>query len=415
MIRRIKLGGVKQRVGALIIGIAILIYAVYHIISLFSEDIATIATGVSTESRVVDGKGYVFRDEKVLYSDNSGVADHLKADGSKVSVGEALAEVRSGGDASSKSMIKYYDEKISILEGSVDSGYTLADLPEVNSNISDAYYSLAKMLAAGETGGISEQADKLLLNMNCHSLLTDRSSPVDDTLERMTQQRENILESGGKSVVEHAEDSGYFYSYVDGFEEHFTVAAAEDLTDSEFYRLTLGDVDADARAVSRAYGKLAQNSEWRFVVRLAEIPSAYFKVGEIYELAFVENGNTVIPMTLVSAIEDGEYGGKIFVFSANRLPDGFVFDRCQSVSIEVSATSGIYVPKSAVHRMGGTYCVYVLKGSVVTMRRIDVIYEAMDYYLSAVGVTDDGGVEYLGTNELLIIKGNNLFDGRILD
>ena len=415
MIRRIKLGEVKQRVGALIIGIAVLAYSVYHIVSLFGEDIATIATGVSTESRVIDGKGYVFRDEKVLYSDNSGVADYLKADGSKVSVGEALADVHDNGDATSKKMVKYYDEKISILEGSVGSGYALADLPRINSNINDAYYSLAKMLAAGDTGEISEQSDKLLLNMNCHNLLTDENSPVDDTLERMIEQRENIFSSGGKSVTEYSEDSGYFYSYVDGFEKSFTLAAADDMTDSMFYELTLENTAMDMQARREAYGKLSLSSEWRFVVRLAQIPSAYFKQGENYELVFVENGNTTIPMTLKSVVEDGEYGGKILAFSSNRLPDGFTFDRCQSVSIEVSTTSGIYVPKSAVHRMGGMYCVYVLKGSVVTMRRIDVVYEATDYYLSAEGVTDDGGVEYLSTNELLIIKGNNLFDGRILD
>ena len=415
MIKRIKLGAFKPRVGALIIAVCVLVYTVYHVVSLFGEDITTIATGISTETRVVDGKGYIFRDETPLISEYYGVADYLKADGSKVSVGEELAEVRSGGDASSKNMIAYYDEKIELLQRSVESGYTLADLPEVNGDISEAYYSLAQMLATGETGGISEQTDKLLLSLNCHSLLTDEASPVGDTLERMTEQRENILEAGGKSVVEVSQESGYFYSYTDGFEEQFTTYAADNITADEFYRLTLGDAVADANITARAYGKLARNSEWRFVVRLAEAPSAYFKTGESYELEFVENGNTVIPMTLANSVEDGEYGGKILVFEANRLPDGFTFDRCQSVSVEVSSTTGIYVPKSAVHRMGGSYCVYVLKGSVVTLRRIDVVYETEDYCLAATDVQDDTGVEYLRTNELLIIKGNNLFDGRILD
>ena len=100
MIKRIKLGAFKPRVGALIIAVCVLVYTVYHVVSLFGEDITTIATGISTETRVVDGKGYVFRDETPLISEYYGVADYLKADGSKVSVGEELAEVRSGGDVS---------------------------------------------------------------------------------------------------------------------------------------------------------------------------------------------------------------------------------------------------------------------------------------------------------------------------
>lgn len=415
MIKKRNKGASLQRIAALVIGIGVLAYSVYHISSLFGEDIATVATGISTESRVIDGKGYVFRDETPLYSSYSGVADYYCADGAKVSKGDALAEVRRQGTATAKALVKLLDKQIGILEQSVESGITLAQLPEVNDNISDAYYSLAKMLAAGDTGGISEQADKLLLNMNVHSLLTDENSRVDDTLEGLRAQREAVLQGGGDGVVEYAEDSGYFYSYVDGYEQYFTTEAADVITAESYYSLISEKTQADSVALTGAYGRLSENSEWRFVVRMSSATMGYFKLGETYRLQFVENGDAVIPMTLTYETEDSVYGGKIFVFFANRLPSGFVFSRSQSVSIEVSTASGIYVPKSAVHRMGGSYCVYVLRGSVVRLRRIDIVYEGTDYYLAATGIVGEGGAEYLDTNELLITRGSNLFDGRILD
>lgn len=403
-----------QRVGGLVLGIAILVYAVYHVASLFGEDISTITTGLSTETTVIDGKGYVFRDETLLYSDNSGVADYLKSDGSKISVGEAIANIGEKGGESAKNTVKYLDGKIAILEQSVNLGYTLADLPEVNGNISDAYYSLAKSLACGDTGSISAQTDKLLLNMNCHSLLTDESSPVINTLSQLNERREAIIKNGGDSVTEYAPDSGYFYSYADGFEEYFTVSAADSLTAKTFYALTEGSLKA-ASKTGGVYGKLATESEWRFVVKVSSTVSAYFKKSAVYNMEFAENGNVSIPMTLNNIVDDDMYGGSILVFYANRLPNGFVFNRCQSVSIEVSSFSGIYVPKSAVHKMGGQYCVYVLRGSVVSMRRIDIVYEGADYYLADPDAADGGSVEYLSANELLITAGSNLFDGRILD
>ena len=411
MIKKLMNGSFAQRIAAVIIGIAVLVYAIYHISSLFGEDIATIATGVSTESRVVDSKGYIFRDETVLFSSYGGVVDYLKADGSKVSVEDDLARVYSSGSASAKTALRVLDRKIAILERSVGAGKTLADLPAVNQDISDAYYELTKLVASGDTGSISKELDKLLLSMNCHSLLTDKDSPVDDTLATMRHSRDTILLNGGDSKTEKAPDSGYFYSYADGYEATFTVSAAEELTATRYYELTSGGA---ANVADGAYGKLAHSSEWRFVIRVSELNEGLFKVGEQYNIKFVENGNTVIPMVLSSEVEDTVEGGKIFVFSANRLPEGFVFGRSQSVSIEVSSISGIYVPRSAVHRAGGDYYVFVLRGSVVCYRKIDVIYEGRDYLLSAVE-PEDGGDGYLGTNESLIIQGSNLFDGRILD
>ena len=118
-----------QRVGALIIGIAVLSYSVYHVIRLFGEDVSTIATSISTEARVIDGRGYIFRDEELLTSSATGVADYLKGDGERVSRSDALAKIGTEGGKGSQALIKYYDEKIEILERSVGSGKTLSDLP----------------------------------------------------------------------------------------------------------------------------------------------------------------------------------------------------------------------------------------------------------------------------------------------
>ena len=415
MIKKVK-GGIKQRAFALVIGVAVLIYAVYHVASLFGEDISTITTGISTESTVIDGKGYIFRDETPLYSDYGGVADYLKSDGAKVSIGEELAQIRESGTTSSRSLLKYLDDRIEVLERSIDAYSDLSNLPEINDGTADAYYALAGMLASGNTGGISEQADKLLMNMNRHSIATEKDkSPVQNTLDEMKQRRDSILNNNGVSVIEYASESGYFYSYVDGYEDKFTTQAADSITAAGYYKIIEGSVGADTSVTLKAYGKLAESAQWRFVMRTAEIHKGYFKEGQEYMFCFSENGNIEIPMTLTSSVEDDIYGGKIMVFSANRLPSDFVFDRCQSVSVTVSSSSGIYVPKSAVHRMGGELCVYVLKGSVVKLRRIDVIYEGRDYYLCNSDAAKNTSLEYLGTNELLIIKGNDLFDGRILD
>ena len=81
----------------------------------------------------------------------------------------------------------------------------------------------------------------------------------------------------------------------------------------------------------------------------------------------------------------------------------------------MNSISGIYVPKSAVHRDGNKIFVYVLKGSVVRYRNIDVLHEDREYYLVTPHENEEEWEMYLGENELLILNGKNLFDGRIMD
>ena len=340
MIKSKKSGGTMQRIAALLLGIAALVYAIYHIASLFGEEITTVPSGISAETTVVDTTGYVFRDEKLLFSENGGVADYIVSDGSRVAIGDKVAQVHVSGEQTSKTLLRVLDNKISVLERSTGAGLTLADLPEVNDDISDAYYALTRMLAEGDTGSISKQTDKLLTSMNKHSMLTDENSPVEDTLASLVKQRDGILKNGGESVLERAEESGYFYSYVDGYEDYFTISAADEITEKSFYELTSMK---SPKIAENVYGKLSDSFEWRFVVNVSALEKNYFKVGQTYELKFTENGNTVIPMTLQSEVADKQGGGKILVFSANRLPDGFVFNRCQCVSIEVNSISGIYL------------------------------------------------------------------------
>jgi hypothetical protein len=137
--------------------------------------------------------------------------------------------------------------------------------------------------------------------------------------------------------------------------------------------------------------------------------------GETYNVNFPENNNTTIQMTLERKVVSEKTREIIVVLSTNRLPDNFVLERCMTAQIERSSVSGIYVPRSALVRHEGENGVYILRGSVVHFRRIDIIYQGDDYFLVAERDDKDGDYYYLGSNELIITEGNNLFDGRILD
>ena len=74
---------------------------------------------------------------------------------------------------------------------------------------------------------------------------------------------------------------------------------------------------------------------------------------------------------------------------------------------------GYELNEKAMAKVDGIRGVYVLRGSVVHFRKVDIIYNGADYCLVAENGEAEGNYEYLGTNEKIIINGKNLFDGRI--
>jgi putative membrane fusion protein len=382
-------------------------------VSLFGEDISTFAAGVTTETDSLSGTGYIFRDETVLRSSNGGVVDYLCADGTKVASGQELAKIHSEGSQKDRKAVEKLDRQIAILEKSSDSSVTSIDIANLQQDIADDYYILVRMLAGGQTGELSVQINEFLVGMDKLSVLTEDESAVTGTLGALKAQKEEMIKASGSAAVESAQKGGYFYTSADGYEEVFTMKAFDELTSESFVSLI-----SDRRTLSNSegvvYGKLADNSQWGFVMEISDKKSDRFEEGQTYTVEFTENNGVGLPMTLARKIDCAQRGSVLLVFECDRLPERFEFNRCQSVSIELDSISGIYVPKKAVDTVDGNEGVYILRGSVVHFRYIYIVYEGSDYYLVSEEGPEDSFV-YLAPNDLIILNGTNLFEGRILE
>ena len=404
----------KQQLVAVVLCICVLSYTLYHVSSLFREDLTTFAAGVITETDSVSGSGYVFRDETVLYSDHGGVVNYVCEDGKKVTAGQALAEVHEKGSTLDRRRMAWIDRQIAVLEQSMESSVEYADIANLQASIDDQYYILSRMLASGETGELSLQIDQMLIGLDRLSVMTDEKSVVTDTLDNLKNQKRKMLEGGGDFVTEQSSSGGYFYTDVDGYESLFTKDAFENLTAESFYRLASSSAQTPSTDGKTSFGKLAEDSTWGFVIEIPFRSSGYFEAEQTYSIQFTENNGVSLPMTLVRSIGVAEQGTVLLLFSCDRLPTSFDFDRCQSVRIETKSVSGIYVPKKAVTYEEDYPGVYILRGSVMHFRYVEIIYEGSDYYLVSTTGGDAVQGKYLAENDLVIVGGSNLFDGRIL-
>ena len=402
---------IAQRIAVAIICIAVLSYTVFHMISLFDEELTTVVVRSATEETVIEFEGHIFRDEELVRSSYGGAVDYIAKNGVRLGIGDEIAVVYEQG-SNAGGTIEAIDEKIAILEESRGSDVTLSALPSINDEAVKDYTSIIKKLASGDARGISSDIDAMTAELAKVSVLTNESSPVPETLKKLYETREQMSTAGGNTERIISNKTGYFYADVDGYEGKFTYDAADGLTCEKYSKLTTSD-PVSSNAGGYAIGKTTESAEWRFVTVLEEKDATYFKEGEVYQIDFNGGGEMKIPLTLQRISQEGAQF--LLVFNCDRVPAGFDFTRSQSVSVAVQSVTGISVPKTAVHKSGGEFYVYILRGSVVLERKIEVIYETRDYYTVRDGVEDDGEHVYLQSNDNLILNGKNLFDGRIVD
>ena len=408
---------ILKNIGIAIVCLCVLSYSVFHVSSLFSEEIGTVVVGPTTEKETVSISGYIFRDATPIYSDKyTGAVEYLVKNGEKVAIKDELAVVYEAGNSSDgASLVFVIDETLELLRATADKKPSVSKLSELRAAASSAYYSIMKQLSSGTNIAISPDEKKLLVALNSIAVLTDEDFDINKTIGELTDLRQSVLAAGGESEKVCAENSGYFYTGVDGFEGAFTPEAAKTLDREELLAM-FDSPEENRKSFDRScIGKMSYDSKWCFAAEIKADEAERFAEGETYAVEFTSGGHFEIDMTVLRVLRDADESRAVIVFESNILPDGFNF-RMQTAKIITDTVRGIYVPRSAVHRRGYEKVVYILKGSVVQLRHIDVIYEGSDYYLVREKVkTEKGDTRvFLSSNELLIVRGSNLFDGRIL-
>lgn len=402
-----------KRIGVLLACLSILTYTVFHIVSLFDSELSTIVVGESTRETRLGFDGYVFRDETLVSSSFGGAVDYVAYDGEKVAADQTVAYVyESGNSENVTDRIKVIDRDIAVIKAALGSKDKLSDLPALNASLSEMHTDVMKKLAGGDFRGLRETIDSLTSEMDKVSSVTGKADMLRQTLLTLEEERNGIIAAGGDKEEIKIDKTGYFYSGVDGYEGVFTKAVADEIEADDFEEFV-----GSEPALTEAIGKMTFDTEWRFAAMLEASDAESFAEGETYELVFTGNGDVVFPLTLMRKSQNTSEDRALLVFYCDRAPSSFSFERFQSVEAVIERVSGITVPRTAVRRSGGELYVYILNGSVVLERRIKVIYEGDEYYTAENGafVDAEGGVPYLKANDVLILDGNNLFDGRIID
>ena len=421
-------------IGVVAVAVFLAIYAFLQIAPRFSTSLETEAALAVTYEDMDITEGYVFRDEQVLTVSSPGLVLAAVDEGQRVAKDDLVAGVYA--QTQDINLKKQYDDvarQIDILTRSrSDTGHSISDVEKIDETIDAVFDGIYADCAAGDYGAVAKKRDELLIQLNKRGLVVQTNDNFSAKLDGLEGQK-NVLEAqmhGAGAVREiTAMSAGYYTGQVDGYENVFPVNALQSLTVGGFKEMIRST--SDEGLIANSAGKIVKDFVWYIACFVDKRDASNYAVGKYYHVVFPYNGNETLNMELVNLIQETDQPQAILVLRTNVMPENFKYDRKQRIEIIRTEYTGLQVPKAAYRMIDGVMGVYVLVGETVEFRRAEILFDYGDYYLidmsedayafeSIDGDAKDGAAQTdpakrLALYDLVIVKGKDLYDGKIID
>ncbi len=402
------------RIAVILAMLGLIVYTVAHAMNFAMGNVLTTPVRRITDTQITSAQAYLFRNEEVLSTSGAGLVDTLVENGTKVGKNVSVAKVWSAdlsGDALASAQLKLsrINRAIRILEDSqLKAGTPLSEANKYRAEYTSLYREISAAAEAGNLDRIPVLEEKLLVALNRYVSLVGETDETKAHLQSLRDEKQTLIGGASATDVKSETSSGLFYDsgYVDGFESVFTTQALENLTPDTLRELVESNPTTPA---GQTVGKLVYGYEWYLALELSPSVAAGFREGKGYRFTFPENDDATATLTLTK-METGA-NTVLAVFVCESHPSDFLFYRKQTVEITVGESEGFYIPETALVTQNGMSGVYVFEESTVRFRRADIIWRGEGYAIAA--LPGEGSLTELYENDILIVSGNDLYEGKV--
>lgn len=370
-------------------------------------------------SDVSSFQGVYVRDESVESYSGTGAVRYCVDDGAKLGVGSVIAEVYSDAvQIDLRSRIAEKEDEIAMLRKIENPGTSENAQPaNLASLINEQFKSMIRLRERQDYSAMSNSKQDMTVLMSTYEKVTgsgvdfnDRIVALEDEVSRLTAQ----LSAPEKTIP--APESAYFVSFVDGYEDILTPDKMYTLTPEQLSGISDDGTLTATNAGEQVIGKLIRDYAW-YIVGVFDNRKMHLSEGDRTKIR-LESVPQELTVEVVSLYATGEIDKTQAVFRCDELTHDTVQHRTERVEIVRDTVEGIRVPRSAIRFKTLTEeqtdedgnvttttndykGVYVLVGETPEFRKIDVIYEDENYYLSSL----DAGGGYIALYDDIIVKG----------
>lgn len=394
---------ITGKVLVLILSIFMLVTVFHQFVQVFEDDYTTETATVYSSAEKVTFNGVYVRNETVVSGGKSGVLSYPSSDGSKVAKDSVVAYVyRSANDIYINQQIENLKNEVEILKKEQSPGTTVVAQPEfISSLIDEKYRTITTLAARNDLSSLRAESDDFQMLMGIYQIVIGEETDYNDRIEQLEKQIK-LLEAKQNNPIDiiTVPNSGYFISYVDGYEDILSTDKLSSITADDIKEVIKNDGYNAAKVSKKAVGKIVDDYEWD-LVGIVNPKDASFNPGKEVKVKLSSTPD-LLTAKITDVIETDDPEECVIVLSCEKLNFNLVQYRTERVEIILDDFNGIKVPREAVRfNKNNEKGVYVLLGQRIAFKKVDVIYECDEYLLSA--ITSD--TSYISVYEDIILSG----------
>lgn len=364
-------------------------------------------------------QGVYIRNESVLRYSGAGAVRYCVSDGAKLGVGSVIAEIYSS--AEQIDLLRRIAEKEDELAmlNKIENPGTRENAQPANlaALIEEQYKTMIRLRERGDYDNMAASKQEMTVLMNTYAKITDSTVDFNDRIAALEDEitRLNLLKTAPEYTIR-AESSAYFASYTDGYEDVLTPDSLSQLTPDQLGTVSDDGLAQAETAGTQTIGKLIDGYQW-YITGVFDNQKLHLSEDDITTVR-LESIPQPMRVRVVSLTSTGDINRTLGVFRCDQLTHDTVQHRTGRVEIIRETVEGIRVPRSAIRfktlteevkdkegkvsTVTDKYMgVYVLVGEIPEFRKLDIVYEDDNYYLSRL----DAGSGYIALYDDIIVKG----------
>lgn len=406
-------------------------YIGYNAYLHFSNDIDTEYAEISTAYDTVITDCFVIRDENrkdgkkntaIVKNNGVGVYVPYVVDGYRVGSGETIALFfTSDADAKAYKEKNALNESLSYYEKlETQSVLSSFDIDKLQNTVNKELDEYIISIENNNFSKCKELSSSLDYDISSVQIALGEKINFSEKIKDLKAQLKNLTGNGLDYKTISADYPGYFISDVDGYEEACDYNNCTNLTVSEVNKL----LEKEPNSVNdNTIGKIVSDFNWYVVCNIPKNSSENLSIGSTIKVSFENTEVTDFSMTIVniSSIENGKCA---IVLKSNEMNPSIAVLRKEKIRIKVNQYKGLKIQKKALRELTFTETdekgnkteknclgVYIKYGQMVSKRKVEILYYDEDYVIVKY---DNNSQGYVKLHDMIITKGKNLYDGKII-
>ncbi len=353
--------------------------------------------------------GYIIRNETVINSNVDGALGYEVQNGGRVSKKGTIANIyQSSTDAENKVLLEQLDERIQSLENIQSyNDLNAADIGALKSNIHVALISAMRGTQNGYVDTENASIEQLLATINRYQIITGKVSNFNSLINSLKVERDALKASMTAPIDSiKSPESGYVIYSVDGYENSVTTADVSTLTAEDMQSI------AYSQPSGNEVCKIVSDYEWYIAAEMPFDEVLNLREGSTVTLKTALPSSPEIKVTVKHINKQSVQDNAVVVFSCSNMNTELASMRWLEMTVVYEQYDGLKVDNRAIRVVDGVKGVYVLTASQVKFVEVNVIWTGENYSIVERQSADK---KVLRIYDEIIVKGKNLYDGKVIN